>query len=76
VQQVVDAGSTAGFNALRDQIKSYQNEFKGSDLSSGLPSGFKTDAHPKLACFSSDKDLNSIRLRELSPAELNMDVDL
>ena len=40
VQQVVDAGSRVGYNALQDQIKSYTSEFDASTNKIGaLPSG-------------------------------------
>ena len=37
---------------------------------------FTIDSTPKLACFVTDKDLSSMRLRELTPGELEMKSDL
>jgi len=34
---MVDAGATAGFNALRDQVKTYSGDFQASPLVTGMP---------------------------------------
>lgn len=77
VQQVVDAGSRISFNALQDQAKLYQNEFDAStNKIKTLPSGFSTSAQPRLHQFINDRDYEAIKMRELSPAELETEVDL
>ena len=77
VQQVVDAGSRVGYNALQDQIKSYTSEFDASTNKIGtLPSGVSLQENPRLHQFMNDRDLGAIRMRELSPSELEIPVDL
>lgn len=41
-----------------------------------MPSGFETSARPRLGQFSNDRDFEAIKMRELSPAELETEVDL
>jgi len=76
VQQVADASQAVGFNALRDQIKTYTEEYKQTNLISGFAEGFNLESVPRLSIFSDDKDLASIRLREFTPAELSTPTDL
>lgn len=77
VQNVVTVGLRKGYNALQDQVKTYQGEY---DLSGhkiqALPAGFTVEDHPRLGCFSSSPDFKGIQLRELSPSELEFSFDL
>jgi len=53
VQQIVEAGSTAGFCALRDQVKHYTGDYQNAGtLVTGMPSAFQLETTPKLAMFS------------------------
>ena len=78
VQNVVDAGLSQGYNALRDQTKTYQTEFRMEGIVEGLglPAGFSPDPSPKFAQLTVDPELNALRLRELSPAEKEVKIDL
>ena len=68
VQQVVDAGSRVGYNALQDQVKTYATEFDPStNKINSLPSGLQLSENPRLHQFMNDRDLGAIRMRELSP---------
>ena len=69
IQQVADAGQTVGYNALRDQVKTYTDEFPGCTMMDDFPSGFKVAENPRFEQLMGDKDLSSIRLRELSATE-------
>ena len=78
IQQAVDAGLTIGYNALRDQVKTYQSDFKVEGVIDGLglPNGFKVDSSPNFQALSSDEGLKSLRLRELSQVELDIPISL
>ena len=77
VQQVVDAGSRVGYNALQDQVKTYTDTFNlEAHRIQTLPAGLSASENPRLHQFMNDRDLSTIRMRELSPGELEIPVDL
>lgn len=77
VQQVVDAGSRVGYNALQDQVKTYSDTFNlEAHRIQTLPAGLSASENPRLHQFMNDRDLSTIRMRELSPGELEIPVDL
>ena len=78
LQQVVDAGQTLGYSALRDQIKTYNTQFEVTGIIEQLqlPAGLKVNPNPRFEAISSDQDLNALRLRELSSTENEIAVDL
>lgn len=77
VQQVVDAGSAVGYNALKDQIKVYQGDFDTENLKvSGFPAGMTVNSNPRFNEFDRDEALASISLRQLSQQQLDIPADL
>ncbi len=40
IREIVKDAANSGFNALRDQVKTYTSTFTGSDLVKGVPVGF------------------------------------
>jgi hypothetical protein len=76
VQMVADAGAASGFIAFRDQVKLYPGNFVGCEQLQGFDPSFSAEINPKLSVFSADLDLAQINLREQTPAELTMHVDL
>ena len=73
---MVDAGQSNGYNALRDQVKTYATEFNGCSLITEMPAGFSVAPNPRFEQFMNDKELSSMKLRELSAAEQDVPVDL
>ena len=75
---MVDAGLSLGYNALRDQVKTYTTDFEVQGIieGMGLPAGVTVSGCPKFEALSSDSDLNSLRLRELTQDQLNVQIDL
>jgi hypothetical protein len=77
IQAIQEAGAAAGFSALRDQVKHYTGEFSSTGvLISGFPSGFTVENHVKFAVFNPYNELAGLNIRELTPTELGMGVDL
>ena len=78
VQSIVDAGSRVGYNALQDQVKTYTSGFDpATSKINSLPSGVQLSENPRLHHFMNDRDFGAIRMRELSPDELeSIPVDL
>ena len=67
VQQVADAALSCGYNALRDQVKTYTADFPAQDvLVSELPPGVSVQPSPRLEQFSGHKDLKSMKMYELT----------
>mmetsp|Transcript_42764 Transcript_42764/g.30845 ORF Transcript_42764/g.30845 Transcript_42764/m.30845 type:complete len:299 (+) Transcript_42764:460-1356(+) len=75
IQQVCDAGQQQGFNALRDQIRTYSETFPGSDLLETPIEGYKVDSVPKFDYFES-ADLKVMNLRELNQKEISQESNL
>ena len=77
VQQVVDAGSRQGYNALQDQVKTYSDDFDTtSHKIENLPAGFSISTNPRLSELQNDPDLSALNMKTLSPAELEIPVDM
>lgn len=76
VQNIIDAGHSNGYNVLRDQVKTYQDNFTGTKLITSYPTGFHLSEHPKLEAFSKDKDLSACKLKEFTAHELEIECDL
>lgn len=59
VQHVVDAGSRVGYNALHDQVKIYQGDFRTETIKiTGIP--HQLSQNPRMANFESDNELRAI----------------
>jgi hypothetical protein len=57
VQQVVDAGSRIGYNALQDQVKTYSQDFDiTTHKINALPAGVSISENPRLHQFMNDRD--------------------
>jgi hypothetical protein len=58
-------------------VKTYHNDFDTSSHKiQSLPSGVTVSENPRLHQFMNDRDFQAIRMRELSPAELEIPCDL
>lgn len=74
---MVDAGSRNGYNSLQDQVKTYTEPFDAeSNLIKKLPPGVSITDTPRLHHFMNSPDLAAIKMRELTPAELEQPVDM
>lgn len=77
IQSVNDQSAQQGYSVLRDQLKQYTGEYSADGCQiTGYPAGFSLEPMPKLACFAGIKNLASCTVRELTPTELAMGVDL
>jgi len=77
IAQAVDASAAVGYNALRDQVKLYNDDFQYiSDVKEhlNLPSGFTPVPYPRFEMFAGHDELGSMKLHESTDVALQIDL--